>query len=311
MELLHKILKTLNHDQNLDSSNIVEKIKLEFEREIKELYLQQDTRKHKYKLCEEEYELWRESEFSLDHQFDTGILLNVAAKCGYFNIVKYLKDRGANIDIQNGRGNSPLHEAVEYRCQEMVKFLLENGASINAKAGVSEETPLCLATQVGDLQIIELLIKEKADIDATNGYGSTSLHKAVLCENINIVRLLIENGADVNFQNKDGDTPLHNAANKGNIGIAELLIENGANTNIKNAQGDTPLHEATWLPRVDIIKLLVAKGAKIDITNNIRQTPLHIAAHRGYEEAILALIELGSDSWIRDNNGATPRPLCI
>ncbi|GFR05516.1 hypothetical protein TNCT_117171 [Trichonephila clavata] len=252
---LHEILETLSNDQNLDSTNIVEKIKQEFERRMDELYPQWDTCKHKYKLCKKEYKSWQKSGFSLDHDFkEGGKLLHLAAKCNYLNVIKCLKDRGAGIDIQNWRGNNPLHEAVEDGRQEMVQFLLENGANINAKTETrGEETPLSLAVnkacpiyQQGTaedhqkyiekyVEIIKLLIREKADVNASDPLGWAVGQGG----SINLVKLLVENGAVI----LDGH--LHAAANAGNKDIAEFLIDNGADINAQNAQGSTPLHKVS------------------------------------------------------------------
>ncbi|KAK2579995.1 hypothetical protein KPH14_011994 [Odynerus spinipes] len=198
----------------------------------------------------------------------------------------------------------------------MVQFLLENGANINAKIEVREETSLHIAVKkvrvalqqsnISDyekyIEVIEFLIERKADVNAASQHESTPLDYAI--GSGGIAELLITNGSNIDFQDEDGDTLLHNAAHNGNIEEIEFLTENSANTDIKNAQGDTPLHKATSLFQVDTIKFLAAKGAKIDIIDNLGQTPLDVAAHLGSKKAILTLVELGADPWIEDNNGA-------
>ncbi|GFR13600.1 hypothetical protein TNCT_444961 [Trichonephila clavata] len=310
---LHEILETLSNDQNLDSTNIVEKIKQEFERRMDELYPQWDTCKHKYKLCKKEYKSWQKSGFSLDHDFkEGGKLLHLAAKCNYLNVIKCLKDRGAGIDIQNWRGNNPLHEAVEDGRQEMVQFLLENGANINAKTETrGEETPLSLAVnkacpiyQQGTaedhqkyiekyVEIIKLLIREKADVNASDPLGWAVGQGG----SINLVKLLVENGAVI----LDGH--LHAAANAGNKDIAEFLIDNGADINAQNAQGSTPLHKVSG---IDTLKLLIERGAKVNIKNGEGFTPLHYMAFMLDEASTLIMVEHGADPWARGDNGETP-----
>lgn len=298
MGLLHEILETLNNDQNLDSSNIVEKIKQEFERKMNELYPQWDTCKHKYKLCKKEYKSWQESGFPLDYP------LRIAARNGYMNILKAMIEAGTNIsgDIKY----TPLHEAVEDGCIEMLQFLLENGANVNAKTEVSEETPLYLAVKKGNVEMIELLIEKGANVNAGNKDENTPLHYA---EDIRIARLLVANGANVNAKNRSdppysmGSTPLHCAASAGDKDIAEFLIDNGADVNAQNAQGSTPLHKVSG---IDTLKLLIERGAKVDIKDDEGFTPLHRMAFMLDEASTLIMVEHGADPWARGDNGETP-----
>ncbi|GFV15639.1 ankyrin-3 [Trichonephila clavipes] len=305
MEFVREILAKLNHHEDLSSDVIVEKIKQEFETKMGELYAKWDTHEHEYKLCKKEYESWQESGFSLNYEFGGyHTLLRIAAENGYTKIIKTLIEGGINID--GDLKYTPLHQAVNDGCKEMVEFLLENGADINAKTEASGETPLYIAVKKRNIEIIELLIEKGANVNAGDKGKNTPLHYT---GDIRIARLLVANGANVNAKNKSdppystGSTPLHGAANAGNKDIAEFLIDNGADINAQNAQGSTPLHKVSG---IDTLKLLIERGAKVNIKNGEGFTPLHYMAFMLDEASTLIIVEHGADPWARGDNGETP-----
>ena len=101
---------------------------------------------------------------------------------------------------------------------------------------------LCEAAWMGKAEAVKLLIKEGADINATDGLGWTPLHEAAWMGRAEVARLLIEKGADVNATDREGNIPLHRAVKRGRAEVARLLIEKGADVNATDNHGYTPLH---------------------------------------------------------------------
>ncbi|WP_341814119.1 MULTISPECIES: ankyrin repeat domain-containing protein [unclassified Wolbachia] len=160
MEPLHEILEVLNNDQDLNSNNIVKKIKKKLEEKSK-----LDSG-FEGALAKEEYNVWKESKFSLDCQFTTniaswqGTLLHVAAKHGHTNIIKILIESGADVDGKHS--HTPLHAAAESNQLEAARILIKNGANVHTK-DIWECTPLHYAAVSGSESIIRLLIQNGAD----------------------------------------------------------------------------------------------------------------------------------------------------
>ena len=125
---------------------------------------------------------------------------------------------------------------------------------------------------------------------------TTPLHQAARAGNIEQVQSLISNGADVNVKDEDGGTPLHEAAFKGHKEVTELLISNRADVNAKNKDGWTPLFLALPTGNIDLVALLTVNGADVNVKcGRDMETPLHYAAREGYKEITELLIAKGAN----------------
>ena len=113
-----------------------------------------------------------------------------------------------------------LHGASEKGDEKTVCRLLEDGADINAK-GEYDETPLFCAAGYGHEKVVELLLKNEADIEAGSFYG-TALHAAAENGHAEVVRLLLEEGADINTEDEEGKTALDRAAGRQREVMAKL-----------------------------------------------------------------------------------------
>ena len=99
-------------------------------------------------------------------------------------------------------------------------------------------------------------------------YDQSCLIYAVCYADLNIVELLIKNGADVNKNDSNGVYPLHVAINRQNDIICDFLIKNGALINVIDKQGNTPLALAINNDYFYMINLLLDLGADTNISDN-------------------------------------------
>jgi hypothetical protein len=138
--------------------------------------------------------------------------------------VKKLLIEGANVNVQNKFGRTPLHLVASYDYFEIAKVLIANGANVNAQ-DKNGWTPLHEAAFWGCMNVVKLLIENGANVNAKNKFGNTPLHLASIRGNIEIVRLLLEHGADPDIINNGGNTAIDLARNKGYSGIVKLIEE--------------------------------------------------------------------------------------
>lgn len=155
---------------------------------------------------------------------------------------KFLSEPGSGAVLVNTKDNSTgetaLHIVTERRDMEWLGYLLGRGANPNLadKKGV---TPLMLATQLNWGDGASLLIKLKADIDATNRSGETALIRAVQLRHADMVRLLIKAGANPDVQdNVAGYSARDYAAQDGRGNAILAIIESGGKEGEAKKEGE-------------------------------------------------------------------------
>jgi ankyrin repeat protein len=205
-----------------------------------------------------------------------------------------------------GRGDGSLHEAALNGKLEKAKALLKtNPGLVFNQDSYASQSPLHLAAQYGHKDVAELLLANKADVEA-NAYGGwTPLLNAVFGGHKDMVELLVANKANVNVKEAASRTPLHVAAENGYTEIAAFLLASKADLNAKNREGYTPLHVAAARDYKDMVMLLLANKAEVSATENSGLTPLHIAARNGSKEAVELLLAARADPNAKDNAGQT------
>ncbi|RKU16332.1 hypothetical protein C6503_12975 [Candidatus Poribacteria bacterium] len=133
--------------------------------------------------------------------------------------------RGTSIDVnlKDTMGRSPLRIAAEKGDIDGVTFLIENGADVNV-TDANGNTPLIfIINKTGNQDLTEQLLEKGAAVNIQNRSGETALMYAAWRGQANIVRLLLENRADVTLKNRHGDTALTLAESKRHREIVEML----------------------------------------------------------------------------------------
>ena len=132
---------------------------------------------------------------------------------------------------------------------------------------VCGESSIQHAARYGNIEAVKQHVAAGTDINAHGGkYDGTALHEAAARGHKEIVELLIKEGADmhakVNSGLEGGMTPLHWAAREGRKEVVELLISKGADVNTKDNYGNTPLDRAIQYKAPKEAALLRKHGGK-------------------------------------------------
>ncbi|WP_264688688.1 ankyrin repeat domain-containing protein [Wolbachia endosymbiont (group B) of Catoptria pinella] len=146
--------------------------------------------------------------------------LDLAIHKGYEDIVEVLKQKQLDLDKE-------LLISTEKGDLEKVRDGIRQGANVNVQDGQGW-TPVFWAIQKNNFNIVELLLNNNADIKVKDNEGWTPIHWAVQLGSLDVVKRLVERGADVNALTADGRTPYDLAINQNYREIKEYLRSKSA-----------------------------------------------------------------------------------
>uniref|UniRef100_A0A336MC35 CSON014921 protein n=1 Tax=Culicoides sonorensis TaxID=179676 RepID=A0A336MC35_CULSO len=154
----------------------------------------------------------------------------------------YALPTAPSIDIEDDTKATPLILATLKGSLSCVKFLVEKGANINAK-NWQGHSPFQYACSKGYKDIVEYFLSKGADPNIRDNRNDVPLHRLASMGKSDIMKMLFDSKAkiEVDVQNKEGCTPLHLACEDGEVQCAMMLLEKGASIEIQNKEEKTPL----------------------------------------------------------------------
>ena len=269
-------------------------------------------------------------------------LLHVAAQHGLISALKALSSRDparVSWDSKDFRGRTALHHAVAQGHTDVVRFLLEHGASVDME-DTQNIAPLQSASREGHTTIVMELLAVGANTSAKDVTGRTAIHHAVRAGHMETVKVLIENSADLEAKDLQGHSVLTLATASGNEELAMFLLEQYASTWSATVIGvaltiaaglglqalsrsllragkfddpDDVFLQQAFIASViagseDLLLLFLGLGCHPDLHDHrYGQSALSIAAASGHDRLVCILLQHGAHANIRDiRTGITP-----
>ncbi len=217
------------------------------------------------------------------------------------------------------QGSGLLHIASFYNCVEAVDYIISKNPNLEKKDFFGR-TALHFACQKGHLDIVENLVKARANVDEVfEDFGGNPLFIACKNGHEKIVDSLLKYKYQINeikeidkAQEKDGATLLITACQNGHNQVVDVLLKWRADFNKTLKNGATPMFIACENGFTKIVEALIRAGAEFDQELANGATPLFIATHYNQVEAVEALIKAGAEinKMLKINNATSLHIAC-
>ncbi|XP_061750561.1 ankyrin repeat domain-containing protein 26-like isoform X2 [Nerophis ophidion] len=162
--------------------------------------------------------------------------LHIACASGNYEVVKFLVEKKAKLNLSDNQNRTPLMKAVQGQHDVIVNILLENHAEPNL-VDMNGNTALHLASSIPSISIVDILQKYDADINVHNKEGLSPLTLSVQEDYLDVAEFLLKKGADVNTFDKDQRSPLMIAAGNGQISMVRMLLQFDADITLEDSKG--------------------------------------------------------------------------
>eukprot|EP01087_Luapelamoeba_hula_P016302 TRINITY_DN500_c1_g2_i1.p1 TRINITY_DN500_c1_g2~~TRINITY_DN500_c1_g2_i1.p1 ORF type:complete len:416 (-),score=38.82 TRINITY_DN500_c1_g2_i1:110-1357(-) len=213
-------------------------------------------------------------------------------------VISFLADRGANMNIGDNLGLTPLHYAVTSDDLHLVELLVSKCAD-HLVTDNSGRSPYLIAKERSLSAILAFLARKTPTGLLCNAAKNGDLAQ---------VKQLLAQGVSIEQDDQNGKTALHWAVERKDVKMAALLIDMGANIGAKNQRGQTPVHYAGYQGSLEILKLMIAKEGPeiINWHNDDNEMVFNYACNWGHLEMVEYMIQFDVNILNLDVRGSTP-----
>ncbi len=232
---------------------------------------------------------------NVNEKDERGWTLLMFSSCfGRLEIVRYLIEIGADVNVRNSHNDTPLILAAGNGHYFVIKELVEKKAKLNLLNNAGRNAFIAGVIS-GNFEIAKFILNKMEN------YENAELIKAILNDNVSTVKKLITNEKSGTIKDISGWTPLMFASITGNPDILRHILKYKSGIDEKNKNGETALMLASKMGNTEAVKLILIHGAKIDIKNNYGWTALMQATLAGRLNVVKHLLLKGSDVTIKSD----------
>lgn len=201
---------------------------------------------------------------------------HLAVRGGHTALLSLLSRHGVNLNDQN------FHKST---------YAQGGWTRAGEDLGPLHQAPLHVAVDDCNEEMVRTLLELGASPDVVDFDGRTPLHYTLEFQDSNVATILLHGGANPTLGCRDFFSPLHLASQQGDVATVRVLLQHGASVNAADDQGWTPLMLAVRNGKTGVVTELLKSGANAGATNAAGNTALHLAATNGRLEVCKALLE--------------------
>ncbi|XP_041355511.1 uncharacterized protein LOC121373126 [Gigantopelta aegis] len=229
-----------------------------------------------------------------------------ASRSGRTDILHYLVDRGADLNLKDKPGQTCLHYACFSKNEDIISYLVGCGVYINCEDN-KKKTPLMTACFRGNSVAVHVLLELGADDTKLNVYTEACVHTACREGHVEVVEVLVRHGVDMEMEGKFGRTPFMYACQYGKIDVVNYLRGISVTILAADENGANSLHLSCMGKNDDcsVASKLIEFGINVNSRDRSRMTPIMHACSHGHSQLFEFLYSKGANIALQDRRGTT------
>ncbi len=226
-----------------------------------------------------------------------------------------------NINKLLPSGETLLLAAIQSGLTQSIHALINAGADVNI-CDRHGDSPLSSAIRYGTIDIITTLLGHPdINVNLADKFGLTPLHVACIKKRTDVAKMLLENGAQsipqtTGYNEYKPSPPFLLSLEARDYETAEMLLRMNTSPDVKDSKGDTPLIKAVYTNNIEAVKLLTKYKADFSMKNKWNHSALYYALVHNYCDMVNLLLQesLDRNGYDASSLGAVQmheRPLCL
>jgi ankyrin repeat protein len=222
---------------------------------------------------------------SIKNENGENVLHILARKPKQNEIIQHFLSKGVDVNLADEEGNTVfMNAAAANRDTTVLAMLMKPTKDIN-KGNLKGVTAIAMAVRSNSPEIVRYLLDKGASVNAADGNGDNLAYYLIQsyspqrADDFDAkLKVLQEKGFKITTPQKNGNTLYHLAVAKNDLSLVKRLESYQIDINSKNSEGLTALHKAAMISKDDtMMKYLISLGAKKEIETNFNETAFDLA----------------------------------
>jgi len=207
-------------------------------------------------------------------------LIHVICMYGFEDIIKYIVDKGVNLELEDEHKCRPIHYVCKYSSFDVIKHIVEKNIDLECET-IDKFKPIHYVCIYQTHDVIEYFVNKGVNLESETQNKYKPIHYVCIYHKSNTILFVIDQGVDLEAETTDGNRPIHFICiHSTHIDVYNCIISKGISLECTNRLNYKPIHLVCKYSTFEIIKLFIDMDVKLHDKTNERMRPIDYISKR-------------------------------